>query len=466
MPPECFTLPNLVDWLELAKVKEEDEDFESPLDSIFKQIETGLRYVRVDSEDAKRWIRNHSKDKGRGRKNKEKSQVVDGFIQVDNVGTNAQGVGQLPPRDGFIDIPSKFVKYLPNGEVEPVSHFNPETGEYEGRPDDYCVKRYNDFKQAAGKTLKSIIISCNVRLLPISIPLIADILNGAKDQNGEPTGRCEMELHKLGDPDHKQIIFAVMSDTNDTYFFIIALLVYQLMDLLCNKAFTNFKGKLPTPVHFILDEFANLGVLPDFNRTIAITRSRNIGVSMILQTPFQLEQNYSKEVAKVIIDNCDTMVYLGGGSDGADVSTCKEISARLGKETIHTRTYGSNRGQQASTNINNQIQARELMTSDEVAMLPRAEQLVLIKNTYPFRDKKYDLATHKRYKLIDPEAHNDGGCKYKENFDFVEYRDKYRKRMFAHQMAQNDVPFFGASKDDLENVYGIESEEDGEKVSL
>ena len=410
---EEFTLPNLAHYIGLAEAKEEDEDWESPLDLIYKEIETGYMYVEINSKEAMVYAKLSGQNIG-------EENFVDEDVQVhgDNGGLfNIVGAEynnkSLKAREGYIAVPSDIknkttgkspweIFVNSNGTVLPKSNKN-----------DYSVLRYKEFKAAAGKTLKSIIIQCNTRLLPITIPKVSKILEGkskkVKKLNKKtgkyevvkvPTGVCELELDKLGDKDKKMCVFAIMSDTNDTFFFLVAVMMYQVMDILCNRALTKYGGKLPKFVHFIFDEFANLGYLKDFDRTIAITRSRNIGISLILQTPFQLRHAYEENAAKVILDNCDTMVYLGGGNDGADISTCKEISARLGKQTIHTRNVNINKGSNGNTGLHNQVQQRDLMLPDEVARMPREQEIILIKNTHPYKDKKFVLEKHRRWKLL------------------------------------------------------------------
>lgn len=410
---EEFTLPNLAHYIGLAKAKEDDEEWESPLDIIFKEIETGYMYVDVNSDEALVYAKLTGQDiySNNERENDVVIHGEDGN-RINIIGAEAQ-IKTLNYKDGCIAVPSD----IRNKKIgkSPWEEFVDSQGKQfpESRDNEYCVKKYKEFKSAAGKTLKSIIIQCNTRLLPITIPKVSRILQGkikkVKRLNKKtkkydvieiPTGECELELDKLGDTDKKMCIFAVMSDTNDTFFFLVAILMYEVIDILCNRALIKYKGRLPRFVHFIFDEFANLGYLKDFERTIAITRSRNIGISIILQTPFQLRNAYEDNAAKVILDNCDTIVYLGGGNDGADISTCKEISARLGKKTIHTRNININKGNNGNTSLQNAVQQRDLMLPDEVSRLPREEELVIIKNTFPYRDKKYILEKHKRYKFI------------------------------------------------------------------
>ena len=513
LPKDQFTLPKLCEILRLAQASESDENLESPLDRLFQEVETGYCYVPCDRNDDKEMnifngfkselaegfcvltkqvkkVTSYNKVDDKGtveevttflNKEAEKDAPMDIFYDSPvAVSTPLHGCGELKPKQGYIDVPSALTNNItgfsawsdwykhvdPDNEKEdPDINYKWDKNDYQYR-EDFCVLKYQEFKKAAGETLKSIIISCNVRLTPIAIPAISRILSGKVDENGKATGECEMELDKLGDPNRKICTFAIMSDTNDTYFFLVALMMYQAMDALCNKALTDYGGKLPTFVHFVLDEFANLGVLPDFNRTIAITRSRNIGVSMILQTPFQLEQNYSKEVAKVIIDNCDTMVYLGGGSDGADTSTCKEISARLGKETIINRTYNTSRGGQGSTSESNQIQARELMMPDEVSRLERNKMLLMIKNTYPYCDIKYVLEDNPRYAWIDPLAHNPAfPCKIDKNFNFEEYQKRQKEKILAKRNNKKEKikPFGEWQNEQMEKLYKMKNIDDSDQ---
>lgn len=408
---EEFCLPNLAHYIGLANAKEEDEDWESPLDIIFNEIESGYMYVDINSDEALVYA------KLTGQEIRYFNEADDDVVVHGDEGNNFNIVGAeskiktLSSKDGCIAVPSD-IKDKKTGR-SPWEEFVDSNGIKlpEKRDNEYCVLKYKEFKSAAGKTLKSIIIQCNTRLLPVTIPKVTRILQGrtkkARRLNKKtnkyevveiPTGECDLELDKLGDEDRKMCIFAIMSDTNDTFFFLVAVLMYEVIDILCNRALTKYNGRLPKFVHFIFDEFANLGYLKDFERTIAITRSRNIGISIILQTPFQLRNAYEDNAAKVIIDNCDTMVYLGGGNDGADISTCKEISARLGKKTIYTRNINVNRGNNESTGLQNSVQQRDLLLPDEVARLPRDEELVIIKNTFPYMDKKFVLEKHKRYK--------------------------------------------------------------------
>lgn len=228
----------------------------------------------------------------------------------------------------------------------------------------------------------------------------------------------EMDLDRLGDESTRTVIFASMSDTNSTFDFIFAMLMWQTMDVLCNTALMRFGGSLPTPVHFILDEFANIGTVPDFERTIAVVRSRNISCSIILQSLSQLKAAYD-DSAQTITDCCDTMLFLGGKSS----ETNREISEAIGKQTLSTLSVNDSRGSNSSTTRNYAKGERDLMQASEVGRLPRDEAIVMISGTFPMRDKKFVLEEHPRYASVDP-SHS--GSKYDIPFDFKEYASRFR----------------------------------------
>ena len=250
--------------------------------------------------------------------------------------------------------------------------------------EDFALSNYKAFKTAAGKTLKSIIISCNVRLKPLSVKEVSALLS-----------RDEMSLGSMGDAGQKTCVFASMSDTNPTFNFLFTLLMWQTVDALCNTALERHGGSLPTHVHFVFDEFANIGELPNFEQTISTVRSRNISCSVIVQSFAQLEKRY-REGAEIIKDNCDTTLFLGGKA----VKTNKEISEAIGKETVSAMTVNDSRGQGSSTTRNRQIIERDLMQASEVGRLPRDEAIVLIAGANPIRDKKYRLEGHPRYGML------------------------------------------------------------------
>ena len=282
-------------------------------------------------------------------------------------------------------------------------------------PDHFAVKQYRKYKLAAGKTLKSIIISCNVRLAPIATAGVRSLLE-----------YDEMELDTLGDPDAKVAVFGILSDTDKTLSFLFAIMMWQCIDQLCRKALTDYGGKLPTPVHFIFDEFANIGTIPQIEETIAVTRSRNIGITIILQSMSQLESKYDKK-AQTIVDCCDSTLFLGGKSN----STNKEIAEMIGKQTIHQMTYNESTGQSSSAGKNLQIQGRDLIDAAEIGKMSRRKAILLIAGTNPLMDDKFDPHTHKRYcyivdkrnpkrlhdKPFDFKRYLEGGCEPYDDHD-------------------------------------------------
>lgn len=347
-PKRDRNIPGLLMLLGLAEAHEDDECYKSPLDLLFDELETGRRIVPSGEGAA---FDSESRD-------------------------FANGKGAYT----WVEI-----------------------GEATSPESDFALSNYKAFKTAAGKTLKSIIISCNVRLKPMSIAEVKELLS-----------YDEMELDRLGDEGMRTVVFASMSDTNSTFDFIFAMLMWQTMDVLCNTALLRFGGSLPTPVHFILDEFANIGMVPDFERTIAVVRSRNISCSIILQSLSQLKATYD-DSAQTITDCCDTLLFLGGKS----TETNREISEAIGKQTLSTLSVNDSRGSNSSTTKNYAKGERDLMQPSEVGRLPRDEAIVMIAGAYPMRDRKYALDAHPRYRSIDP-AH--AGAKYDEPFDFRRYR--------------------------------------------
>ncbi len=219
------------------------------------------------------------------------------------------------------------------------------------QPDHFAVKQYLKFRLAAGKTLKSILVSCGARLAPFDIKELRDIMDDD-----------ELELDTMGD--RKTALFLIMSDTDTTFNFVIAMLQSQLMNLLCEKADDQYGGRLPVHVRFLLDEFANIGQIPNFDKLIATIRSREISASIILQSQSQLKTIY-KDAADTIVGNCDTTLFLGG----KEKSTLKEISELLGKETIDAMNQSENRGSQVSHGLNYQKLGKELMSQDEIAVM-------------------------------------------------------------------------------------------------
>lgn len=250
------------------------------------------------------------------------------------------------------------------------------------QPDCFPVRQYQKYKLSAGTTAKSILISLAARLAVFDLDSVRNLL--ATDELG---------LDKLGDS--KQVLFVIISDTDPTYHFLSAMLFYQAFDLLCSKADGLPGGHLKLPVRFLLDEFANLGVLPHFDKTISTMRSRGLSANIIVQSLSQLQALYPKQ-SEVIIDCCDSVVFLGGKS----LKTTKDISTMIGRATIAHQSISQTQGQGGTFTKSEQIIARSLLDQSEIAALPREECLVLISGLPPFRSKKYNPAHHRRWKLL------------------------------------------------------------------
>lgn len=347
-PPEDYNLPSLLTLLSMAEARENDENYKSPLDLLFLQIEEGKRYIETGNGGVSPSV---------------PSGLSRGFSTGGDNGAWSWQPSKLKRNSDGV-MPAKCGGLSPD--------------------EDFALMNYKNFKVAAGKTLKSIIISCNVRLAPIATAGIRELLR-----------YDEMDIDTLGDPGAKVAIFGILSDTDKTLSFLFAILMWQTIDQLCRKALTDYGGKLPTPVHFIFDEFANIGTIPQIEETIAVTRSRNIGITIILQSMSQLESKYDKK-AQTIVDCCDTTLFLGGKSN----STNKEIAEMIGKQTINQMTYGESAGQSSSASKNLQIQGRDLIDAAEIAKMSRKKAILLIAGTNPLMDNKYDPRKHRRYCYI------------------------------------------------------------------
>ena len=278
------------------------------------------------------------------------------------------------------------------------------------QPEHFAVKQYVKFKMAAGKTLKSILVSCGARLSPFDIKELRDIMT-----------EDELELDTMGD--RKTALFLIMSDTDTTFNFVIAMLQSQLFNLLCDKADDFYNGRLPVHVRCLLDEFANIGQIPNFDKLIATIRSREISASIILQSQSQLKTIY-KDAADTIVGNCDVTLFLGG----KEKSTLKEISELLGKETIDSLSQSENRGAQTSHGLSYQKLGKELMTQDEIAVMDGGKCILQLRGVRPFFSDKYDLTKHPRYKYL-------SDADKKNVFDV----ERYMKRRPA--IVKSDEPF-------------------------
>ena len=256
-------------------------------------------------------------------------------------------------------------------------------------PEHFAVRQYRKYKLAAGKTAKSILISCGARLAPFDIQELREIMS-----------YDEMELDMIGD--QKTAMFVIISDTDDTFNFVVAIMYTQLFNLLCDKADDEHGGRLPYHVRLLLDEFSNIGQIPKFDKLIATIRSREISASIILQSQSQLKTIY-KDAAETILGNCDTMLFLGG----KESSTLKEISETLGKETIDLYNTSDTRGQSRSYGLNYQKTGKELMSRDELAVMDGNKCILQLRGVRPFLSNKYDITKHKRYKeLADADPKN------------------------------------------------------------
>ena len=341
--PADRNLDGLLTLLSLADARD-DPGYMSPLDMVFRELETGERYVR------------------RG-------------------GASAEG-GSLR---GFSEEDGAW-EWAKVREPAP--------------PDDFALASYREFRVAAGDTMKSMLSSCNVRLKPLSIRAVRDL-----------TSEDELDLAHMGDEGAKVALFASMSDTDSTFDFLFALLMDTAVSALCAEALEAHGGSLPTTVHFVFDEFANIGRIPDFERTIAVTRSRNIAVSMIAQSLSQLKETYGDNNAETIVNACDTLLYLGGKAN----ETNEEISKMAGKQTVASETQSDSRGAGWTRTVNRGISERDLIQPAEVARMPREDALVLVNGCMPLMDRKYRLERHPRSRLLEEAAR-------RGPFDFAEYR--------------------------------------------
>ena len=249
-------------------------------------------------------------------------------------------------------------------------------------PEHFAVRQYRKYKLAAGKTAKSILVSCGARLAPFDIRELREIMS-----------YDEMELDMIGD--RLTALFLIMSDTDTTFNFIIAILQSQLFNLLCDKADDKYGGRLPIHVRVICDEFANIGQIPQFDKLIATIRSREISASIILQSQSQLKTLY-KDAADTIVGNCDTTLFLGG----KEKTTLKEISEILGKETIDLYNTSETRSNQKSYGLNYQKLGKQLMTEDEIAVMDGGKCILQIRGARPFFSDKYDITKHPHYRYL------------------------------------------------------------------
>ena len=250
-------------------------------------------------------------------------------------------------------------------------------------PTHFAVKQYKKYKLAAGKTAKSILISCGARLAPFDIRELRDLMK-----------EDELELDTLGD--RKTALFVIISDTDDTFNFVVSIMYSQLFNLLCDKADDVYGGRLPVHVRCLLDEFANIGLIPKFEKLIATIRSREISASIILQAQSQLKAIY-KDNADTIVGNCDSTLFLGG----KEKTTLKELSETLGKETIDLYNTSETRSNQKSFGLNYQKTGKELMSQDEITVMDGSKCIFQLRGVRPFLSDKFDITKHKNYKFLE-----------------------------------------------------------------
>lgn len=289
------------------------------------------------------------------------------------------------------------------------------------KPNSLAVKQYNIYKQAAGKTAKSILISVGVRLAAFNLESIASI-----------TSTDELELEKVGE--RKTAIFAVIPDNDSTFNFLVGMLYTQLFQTLYYQADIIHGGELPVPVHFLMDEFANVALPDEFDKLLSTMRSRQIFVSIIIQNLAQIKALY-KDAWESIVGNCDELYYLGGNEQ----STHKFISEYLGKETLDTNTYGKSSGKSGSYSTNYQQVGRELLTADEVRLLDNDYALLFIRGERPIFDKKYDILKHPNVEYTkdgSAEAYQHGLIRHNiENWQDITLTD-YEYELYSEQDLQ------------------------------
>lgn len=361
-PPEQQTFDTLIDFINHSECREDDENFKNSMDWAFYYLE---KWINADLQD-------------------------DDF----NEQTKSY---------------RKFMNYTPVEEQISLGRF--------------AVRQYKAYKLSAGKTAKSILISCSTRLAPFSIDKLIEI-----------TSYDEMHLDTIGD--RLTALFVIISDTDATFNFLVAIMYSQMFNLLCTKADNNpdGSGKLKYHVRCLLDEFSNIGEIPDFDKLIATVRSREISISIILQAKSQLKARY-KDNADTIEGNCDTMLFLGG----SEKSTLKDISESLGKETIDMYNNSITRGQQESFSMNYQKLGKELKSQDELQVMDNTQCILQVRGLRPFLSRKFDIEKHKNYPLLlDYDKKN--------FFDIARYVRKKQKR-------QAEI----SSNTEIDEYYAIES---------
>ena len=291
------------------------------------------------------------------------------------------------------------------------------------KPGHFAVRQYQKYKMASGKTAKSILVSCGARLAVFDIEELREI-----------TSYDELSLDTIGDK--RTALFLIMSDTDASFNFLISLAYSQLFNLLCEKADDEYGGRLPVHVRCLIDEFANIGQIPNFEKLIATIRSREISASIILQAQSQLKSIY-KDNADTITGNCDTLLFLGG----KEKTTLKEMEELLGKETIDTYNTGESRGREVSHSLNYQKLGKSLMSVDELAVMDGGKCILQLRGVRPFLSDKYDITSHPNYKYL-------SDSNKKNAFDIEKYLSRQLKLRLEEEYEAFEVSISDNPQDD------------------
>ena len=353
---EC-NFETLIEMINSSECREEDETFKNAIDTQFGMLEAWLDGTFPTEEKIDEALKKEKEKKG-----KKKSDSANGSDE------DEESESDLPFEAEAYDAYRQWSYCEPQAEQRRLGAF--------------ALKQYKAYKLAAGKTAKSILISCSTRLAPFAIDEVLEI-----------TSYDELHLDTLGD--ELSALFVIISDTDATFNFLVAIMYSQLFNLLCTKADNSDGGRLTYHVRCLLDEFANIGEIPNFDKLIATIRSREISASIILQAKSQLKAIY-KDNADTIEGNCDTMLFLGG----KEKTTLKEISESLGKETIDSFNTSTNRGQSESYGMNYQKLGKELKSQDELAVMDGGKCILQLRGVRPFFSDKYDITSHKNYKYL------------------------------------------------------------------
>jgi type IV secretion system protein VirD4 len=409
--PSDYSLDGLLHLLSYAKAKDEDEDWKSPLDYIFEEIRLGRRPCTAEGGMAARYSEERRDYYVAPAQMMERSVLYNRTsglvpyaeycrlrVESERGRLGGEGFAQMLEDCGHADE-AGYLEHLMSLEQTELDDISLPVNA------DYALRNYEAFRTAAGKTLKSIIISCNVRLAPLATRELRRLLE-----------YDEMHLEDLGDPGKKTAIFVISEDTDDAYSFMVAMLMWQALNFCCGNALTRWGGRFPRPVNLLIDEFANIGVLVGIHKAIAVIRSRNIMLTLAIQSYYQLKKTYDEETAHIIHSCCDSKLFIGGG----DEHTLKQWAEVLGKQSINTIEYSTTHGTQGSMSKQHRRIGRELMMYDEVERLDNDMCLVKIRGAHPWKDKKYSLGSHPNYKWL----YDGPGAKtyFSQPFDIREYR--------------------------------------------